>query len=634
MSANIKQDIQQVLKKYWGYDSFRPMQEDIVLSVLEKHDTLALLPTGGGKSICFQVPGIVMGGTTLVISPLISLMNDQVQNLKNRGISAVAISAAMNFKEIDVALNNAALGHVQFLYLSPERIQNEEFRQKLAYLPITLVAVDEAHCISQWGYDFRPSYLKVAEVRSYFTDVPIIALTASATKFVVEDIQVQLQFKNQNVFHQSFARKNLRYVVQLEEDKITRLLKLVTNIGGSGVVYVRNRKKTEELARILQSKKISALAYHAGLKFDDRETIQEQWLTNQIQVICATNAFGMGIDKPDVRFVVHMDLPESLEAYFQEAGRGGRDGKVAYSTIFYTTADQLRLIDNFRFAFPDPDYIKQTYQAVCNYFQVAIDSGQGLSVEFDLDKICNSYNLLPVLVYNSIKFLEKENYLSFLDSGFEASKVLMLGNKEELYSFQIKNPKYEPLLKTLLRSYGGLFENYVFINEKDLAYRVKTNAVELTEQLKFLDKQGLLSYVPQSSLPKLIFLQNRVNSKYLEFNPENYQKLKQRYLERINAVIDYTKEDKVCRQVQLLIYFNEFNYTDCGHCDVCINKRPKDYEQIRNKILDVIKDTPMSLEDLKEKMISVNDETWIKAFNELVDDGKISEHETVFYVKK
>lgn len=634
MSTNIKQDIQQVLKKYWGYESFRPMQEDIVLSVLEKHDTLALLPTGGGKSVCFQVPGIVMGGTTLVISPLISLMNDQVQNLKNRGISAVAISAAMNFKEIDVALNNAALGHVQFLYLSPERIQNEVFRQKLAYLPITLIAVDEAHCISQWGYDFRPSYLKVAEVRSYFTDVPIIALTASATKFVVEDIKVQLQFKDQNVFHQSFARKNLRYVVQQEEDKITRLLKLVTNIGGSGVVYVRNRKKTEELARILQSKKISALAYHAGLKFDDRETTQEQWLNNKIQVICATNAFGMGIDKPDVRFVVHMDLPESLEAYFQEAGRGGRDGKIAYSTIFYTTADQLRLIDNFRFAFPDLDYIKQTYQAVCNYFQVAIESGQGLSVEFDIDKICNSYNLLPVLVYNSIKFLEKENYLSFLDAGFEASKVLMLGNKEELYSFQIKFPKYEPVLKTLLRSYGGLFENYVFINEKDLAYRVKTNAVELTEQLKFLDKQGLLSYVPQSSLPKLIFLQNRVNTKFLEFNPENYQKLKQRYLERINAVIDYTKEDKVCRQVQLLIYFNEFNYTDCGHCDVCINKRPKDYEKVRKKILDIVKERPMSLEDLKEKMTSINDETWIKAFNELVDDGKISEHETVFYVKK
>ncbi|MDP3558052.1 MAG: ATP-dependent DNA helicase RecQ [Bacteroidota bacterium] len=634
MSTNIKQDIHQVLKKYWDYDSFRPLQEDIVLSVLDKHDTLALLPTGGGKSVCFQVPGLILGGTTLVISPLISLMNDQVQNLKSRGISAVAISAAMNFKEIDVALNNAALGHVQFLYLSPERIQNEIFRQKLSYLPITLIAVDEAHCISQWGYDFRPSYLKVAEIRSFFTEVPIIALTASATKFVVEDIQVQLEFKNQNVIRQSFARKNLRYVVQQEEDKVTRLLKLITNIGGSGVVYVRNRKKTEELAQILKSKKISSLAYHAGLKFDDRQNIQEQWLQNKIQVICATNAFGMGIDKADVRFVVHMDLPESLEAYFQEAGRGGRDGKIAYSTIFYTKADQQRLIDNFKYAFPELDYIKQSYQAICNYYQVAVESGQGLTVDFDIDKICNSYNLLPVLVYNSIKFLEKENYLSFLDAGFEGSKVLLLGNKEELYSFQIKFPKYEPVIKTLLRSYGGLFENYVFINEKDLAYRVKTNAVELTEQLKFLDKQGLLSYVPQSALPKLIFLNDRVNIKFLEFNPENYQKLKQRYLERINSVIDYTNENKVCRQVQLLIYFNEFNYSDCGHCDVCIGKRPKDFEKVKLKIVEIIKAQPLTLEDLKEKMGSINDETWIKAFNELVDDGKVLEHETIFYLKK
>jgi ATP-dependent DNA helicase RecQ len=634
LSTNIKQDIHQVLKKYWGYDSFRPLQEDIVLSVINKHDTLALLPTGGGKSLCFQVPGLVMGGTTLVISPLISLMNDQVQNLRSRGISAVAISAAMNFKEIDIALNNAALGHVQFLYLSPERIQNDVFRQKLAYLPITLIAVDEAHCISQWGYDFRPSYLKVAEIRAFFTDVPIIALTASATKFVVEDIQVQLEFNNQNVIRQSFARKNLRYVVQQEDDKVARLLKLVTNIGGSGVVYVRNRKKTEELAQILKSKKISALPYHAGLKFDDRQSIQDQWLQNKIQVICATNAFGMGIDKPDVRFVVHMDLPESLEAYFQEAGRGGRDGKIAYSTIFYTKGDQQRLIDNFKYAFPELDYIKQTYQAICNYYQVAIESGQGLSVEFDIDKICNSYNLLPVLVYNSIKFLEKENYLSFLDAGFEASKVLILGTKEELYSFQIKFPKYEPTIKTLLRSYGGLFEDYVFINEKELAYRIKTNATELVEQLKFLDKMGLLSYVPQSTLPKLIFIQDRVNTKFLEFNPENYLKLKQRYLERINAVIDYTNENKVCRQVQLLMYFNEFNYNDCGHCDVCISKRPKDFEKVKVKIIEVIKMEPMTLIDLKEKMGSVSDETWIKAFNELVDDGKVLERETVFYLKK
>lgn len=627
VSANIKQDIQQTLKKYWGFDHFRPLQEEIILSVLEKHDTLALLPTGGGKSLCFQVPGLVLGGTTLVISPLIALMNDQVQNLKKRGISAVAISAAMNFKEIDVALNNAALGHVQFIYISPERLQNEVFLQKLGHLPISLIAVDEAHCISQWGYDFRPSYLKIADLRAYFEDVKIIALTASATKAVVEDIQKQLAFAQQQVFKQSFARTNLRYVVQLEENKVNRLFKLISNIGGSGLVYVRNRKKTVELANFLARHGFSAMAYHAGLKYEDRQNVQQQWLDNKVQVICATNAFGMGIDKPDVRFVVHVDLPESLEAYFQEAGRAGRDGKIAYSTIFFTRADQQRLRDNFQYAFPELEYIKQSYQAICNYYQVAVGAGQGMSVDFDIDRICKSYNLQPVLLYNSIRFLEKENYLSFVDGGFEPSKVLFLAGKEDIYQFEIRNPKLEPLIKTLLRSYGGLFENYVFINEKDLAYRVKTGAATITEQLTYLDQQQILSFVPQSALPKLVFMQDRIQTKYLEFNPENYHKLKTQYLERINSVIAYTDNDQLCRQVQLLMYFNEFNYVDCGHCDVCIAKRPKDYEAVKLKLMGILKNKRLSLEQIKEGMKMHNDDTWIKAFNELVDDGIVQENE-------
>lgn len=634
MSDTVKEDIHRVLKKHWGYDEFRPLQEDIILSVLNKRDTLALLPTGGGKSICFQVPGLVFGGTTIVISPLIALMNDQVQNLQKRGISAVAISAAMNFKEIDIALNNAALGHVQFLYLSPERLQNEDFRKKLAYLPVTLVAVDEAHCISQWGYDFRPSYLKIAELRAYFGDVHIIALTASATKPIVEDIQVKLDFKNGAVFRQSFARSNLRYVVQLEENKVDRLFKIIANIGGSGLVYVRNRKKTAELAAFLSRNKISALAYHAGLKYEDRQGIQQQWLDNKVQVICATNAFGMGIDKADVRFVVHMDLPESLEAYFQEAGRCGRDGKIAYSTIFFTKADQQRLFDNFKYTFPELDYIKQTYQAICNYYQIAMGSGQGLSVEFDIEKICSSYNLNAVPAYNSIKFLEKENYMSFLDGGFEPSKILFLANKEEIYQFQVMYPKFELLIKTLLRSYGGVFENYVFISEKDLAYRVKLGAAKVVEQLQFLSQERVLSYIPQSSLPKLIFLQDRINGKHLVFNPGNYQKLKDQYQERINSVVNYTNNDKICRQVQLLMYFNEFNYTNCGHCDVCISLRPKDFEEIKNKITDLLKNKKLSLEELKHSMRQHNDETWIRAFNELIDDGIIIEEELVYRLKK
>ena len=592
------------------------------------------MPTGSGKSICFQIPSLVLGGTTLVISPLIALMNDQVQNLKKKGFSAISISAAMHYNEIDVAMNNAALGHVQFMYISPERLQNENFRQKLSYLPINLIAVDEAHCISQWGYDFRPSYLKIAELRSYFQDVNIIALTASATKVVADDIQNQLAFKNQKVFRQSFVRNDLRYVVQYEENKIIRLQKLISNIGGSGIIYVRNRKKTEDLALFLKKNKISSLAYHAGLKFEDRQNIQDQWIENKIQVIVATNAFGMGIDKPDVKFVVHLDLPESLEAYFQEAGRAGRDGKFAYSTIFYTKADQQRLLENFKFAFPDLDYIKQTYQAICNYFQIAVGSGQGFSVEFDIDKLCNSYNLSPLLVYNSIKFLEKENYISYLDGGYESSKIMFLSSKEELYLFQIRFPKYELLIKTLLRSYGGLFENYGNIKEKDLAFRTKTNVQLVKENLEYLDKQQILSFIPQSSLPKLFFNQDRINGKYLEFNPNNYYHLKQRYSERIQSVIDYTENDKLCRQVQLLMYFNEIDYSNCGHCDVCINNRQKDLEKIKQQITLVLTNNLYSLEQLNSHMKNLNSVSWIKIFNEMIDDGIIKSSEKGYYLNK
>jgi len=634
LNLNIKQNIHHLLKKHWGFDQFRGLQEDIILSILNKNDTLGLMPTGSGKSICFQIPSLVLGGTTLVISPLIALMNDQVQNLKKKGFSAIAISAAMHYNEIDVALNNAALGHVQFMYISPERLQNENFRQKLSYLPINLIAVDEAHCISQWGYDFRPSYLKIAKLRTYFQDVNIIALTASATKVVADDIQNQLAFKNQKVFRQSFVRNDLRYVVQYEENKIIRLQKLISNIGGSGIIYVRNRKKTEDLASFLKKNKISSLAYHAGLKFEDRQNIQDQWLENKIQVIVATNAFGMGIDKPDVKFVVHLDLPESLEAYFQEAGRAGRDGKFAYSTIFYTKADQQRLLDNFKFAFPDLDYIKQTYQAICNYFQIAVGSGQGFSVEFDIDKLCNSYNLSPLLVYNSIKFLEKENYISYLDGGYEPAKIMFLSSKEDLYLFQIRFPKYELLIKTLLRSYGGLFENYGNIKEKDLAFRTKTNVQLVKENLEYLDNQQILSFIPQSSLPKLFFNQDRINGKYLEFNPNNYYHLKQRYSERIQSVIDYTENDKLCRQVQLLMYFNEIDYTNCGHCDICINNRQKDLEKIKQQIIQVLTNNLYSLEQLNSHMKNLNSVSWIKIFNEMIDDGIIKSSEKGYYLNK
>lgn len=622
-----KQDIYLYLKKHWGYDAFRPLQEDIVLSVLHKKDTLALLPTGGGKSICFQVPGLVIGGTCLVISPLIALMNDQVQNLKNKGISAVAITSVMNAKEIDIALNNAAFGHVQFLYVSPERIENETFRQKLSYLPIGLIAVDEAHCISQWGYDFRPSYLKIAELREYFPNVNIIAVTASATKEVVEDIQQKLDFKNAGVFRQSFERKNIRYIVQHEENKYERLLKIIANIGGSGIVYVRNRKKTQEICKWLIQNNISSSFYHAGINANERASIQQDWIANKAQVIVATNAFGMGIDKPDVRFVVHMDLPESLEAYFQEAGRGGRDGKPAFSVLLCHQQDVDTLKQQFEEKTPTEAEIKQSYQAIFNYYQVPVESGEGLAVSFNMDEVVRNYNLKPVTLFNSIKCLEKEGYFSFLDSGYEPPKVMMLMGKEDLYSFQLKFPSYEPLIKTLLRSYGGLWEQYVYIKEKDLAYRTKYSESLLQQQLETLNKQGVLSFIPQTTLPKLIFLQNRINLKQRNISLVNYPVLKQKAIARINSVVKYVSEKNVCRSRLLLSYFNETDFNDCGYCDVCIEKYKallSTDKGLKEQIRLEVADKKMKFDDLVKHFASVSTKRMMTVINAMIDEGQLS----------
>lgn len=603
------------------------MQEDIIRSILNKKDTLALLPTGGGKSICFQVPGLVIGGTCLVISPLIALMNDQVQNLKSRGISAVAITSVMNMKEIDIALNNAAYGHVQFLYVSPERIENETFRQRLSYLPIGLIAVDEAHCISQWGYDFRPSYLKIAELRAYFPTVNVIAVTASATKEVVEDIQQRLNFKDPGVFRQSFERENIRYIVQHEENKYERLLKLIKNVGGTGIIYVRNRKKTQEISKWLVQNGISSSFYHAGINANERASIQQNWIDNKSQIIVATNAFGMGIDKPDVRFVVHLDLPESLEAYFQEAGRGGRDGKPAFAVLLCNNQDVVSLKEQFEEKTPSIAEIRQSYQAIFNYYQVPVESGEGLSVSFNLDEVTRNYNLKPITVYNSIKCLEKEGYFSFLDSGYEPPKVMMLMDKTDLYNFQIKFPSYEPLIKTLLRSYGGLWEQYVYIKEKDLAYRTKYSESLLQQQLEVLNKQGVLSFIPQTTLPKLVFLQNRINLKHQGISLINYPILKEKALKRINSVINYVTETHFCRSRLLLSYFNETDFKDCGYCDVCLEKYKVQLstdEGLTEKIKQEAMSQPLTLDNLVKQFPSVNLKRLTKVINQMIDDDILS----------
>jgi ATP-dependent DNA helicase RecQ len=554
-------------------------------------------------------------------------MNDQVNNLKNKGISAVAITSAMNFKEIEVALNNAALGHVQFLYVSPERIENETFRQQLSYLPINLIAVDEAHCVSQWGYDFRPSYLKIAELRTYFPSINIIALTASATKDVVDDIQEKLHFKNQNVYRQSFVRKNIRYVVQLEENKFERLLKIIHNIGGSGIVYVRNRKKTEEISKWLVQQKISSGFYHAGLKPAERDVQQQKWIDNHIQVIVATNAFGMGIDKPDVRFVVHVDLPDSLEAYFQEAGRAGRDEKTAYATILCNETDIDSLTEFYVKNTPTEEEIKQCYQAIFNFYQIAVETGQGLTTSFDIEEIARNYNLKVLTLYNAIKCLEKEGYLTYLDSNFEPAKVMLKMHKNDLYSFQVKFPKYDPLIKVLLRSYGGLFEEYVPIKEKDIAYRSKISDAELLNQLDILNQQGVLSYLPQTTLPKLIFLQNRINLKFENIKLVHYPILKQKTLYKINTVINYVREEDICRSRLLLAYFNETEFSDCMYCDVCIKKH-KAHLDSHAEIITLIKKeleiNALTIDDLAIKLKQVNSKKITEAVNLMIDDDILS----------
>jgi ATP-dependent DNA helicase RecQ len=624
--------IHEILKKYWGHSSFRPGQEAIIQSVLKNRDTLALLPTGGGKSICFQVPGMANDGLCLVVSPLIALMNDQVQNLKKKGIKAMAITSAMSWNEIRVAFGMCINENYKFLYLSPERLQTDIFLKNIHELNIGMIAVDESHCISQWGYDFRPSYLKIARVRELLPKVPIIALTASATNQVIEDIQQKLIFKNAAVFKSSFERKNLHYIVQQEEDKINRLLSICKKINGTGVVYVRNRKKTVEISYLLNQNEFTADYYHAGLTADERHHKQNNWISGKTRIIVATNAFGMGIDKPDVRFVVHLDLPDSLEAYFQEAGRGGRDGKVAYAVLLFQQNDAQQLLENTEKSFPPIDEIKQTYQAIANYYQIAIGSGIGLSVDFDLEAICANYHLNALSVFNSIRFLEKENYLSYQDHSYEPSKLMLLMNKNDLYNFEIKYPKFERIIKSLLRNYGGLFDHHVFINEYQLAKKLMIGKDEVDEQLKRLHKMDVLEYIPKSQLPKLIFTYNRIDAKQLEFKPENYRMLKEIALKRAHSVIKYVNENNSCRNRQLLIYFDEKNVYDCGNCDVCLERKKSDRSSVLNdlntQIVNMILQKPLSIQDLISVFYRYEKSVVIDLINQLIEQHVLEINES------
>ncbi len=567
-------ELESILKEYWGYEHFRPLQEDIARSALAGRDTLALLPTGGGKSICFQVPAMAMKGLCLVISPLIALMKDQVYNLQKRGISAEAVYTGLPRRESENIIRACMEGQIKFLYVSPERLKSRTFREQLTQMDICLLAVDEAHCISQWGYDFRPPYLEIAEIREILSrPVPVLALTATATPEVVEDIQDKLHFKARNVFRKSFVRENLTYFVFKEENKGQRMLDIIRKIPGSGIVYVRNRKKTKEVAEMLQRNNISADFYHAGLNVRERERKQEYWTKGKIRVITATNAFGMGIDKPDVRFVIHIDLPDNLESYFQEAGRGGRDGKESHAILLYEDSDLINLERNFEQSYPPIQRIQQIYKALGNYYRIPVGSGKGASFPFDNADFAQKCQIKPLEIYNALKFIERAGFILFTDPYQSASRILFTCHREDLHFYQVDHPRYDPFIKLLLRSYPGLFTQYTRIDEQELSRRAGLPLEQVCRLLKQLQKDEILDYDPWSELPKLVWLEDRTDEKFLQLSPSIYAERKATARKRLDAVRRYVLSDTPCRSLQLIGYFGEKNDSCCGKCDVCLRKK-------------------------------------------------------------
>lgn len=613
-----------ILTQYWGYPSFRPLQEEIVDSVMDGKDTLALLPTGGGKSICFQVPAMAMEGLCLVITPLIALMKDQVAHLVEKGIPAAAIYSGMHPDELELAYNQAVYGRLKFLYVSPERLQTNTFIEALKRMKVCLLAVDESHCISQWGYDFRPPYLKIAEIRPYIPKTPVLALTATATAKVVDDIRFRLGFKQKNVFQSSFERKNLTYNVFHEADKYGVLYrKLNAMTEGSAIVYVRNRKRTQVIADWLISVGIPATFYHAGLDTKTRDERQDLWMKGRVKVIAATNAFGMGIDKPDVRLVIHMDLPDSIEAYFQEAGRAGRDLKPSEAYLLVSPADVKKLQENLTQSFPELDRIKLIYNALGNYFNIPVGAGENVSYPFIIGDFANRYGFSVVEVYHALKILEKEGFLILSDSFDEPSKVMIKASRDDIYGFQVNNPQYGELIKCMLRSLPGVLTDFVKINEEVLAKKTGLGVDKVVDQLKKLESYHFLSYAPRNDKPQVLFLSEFVDTKHFGLSKENYFDRKKDAEERVKAVIDFVNNDEECRSVQLLRYFNEKSKRACGNCDVCRKKRSGlvSYNSIEERLESVVSETPLSMGEVISQCKEYKEENVLDAIRFLVDNG-------------
>ncbi|MCL2510896.1 MAG: RecQ family ATP-dependent DNA helicase [Bacteroidales bacterium] len=630
----------EVLKKHWGYSDFRPLQEDIIRSVLEGKDTLGLLPTGGGKSICYQVPGIITDGLCVVITPLIALMKDQVEGLTKRGIAAKALFSGMHRNDQEVVINNAVNDMLKFLFISPERLQSRDFLDSFREMKVRLFAVDEAHCISQWGYDFRPPYLKIADARQYHPTAPVLALTATATPEVVDDIQQRLGFKKKNVFQKSFERKNLAYIVIFDENKNKKLMEIIKKTPGSGIVYVRSRRKTETFAAYLTEQGVPADFYHAGLDVADRDRKQNAWMCGKTRVIVATNAFGMGIDKPDVRFVIHLDVPDSPEAYFQEAGRAGRDEKTAYAILLYENSDIIDLERRLKESFPPPATIKNIYNALGNYFNIPLHSGRDQSFDFDIYHFIKNYPAFSFSeVWNSLKFLEREGYIIATEQSNEPAKLMFQTNHHELYKFQIENQRFDAFIRSLLRTYTGVFSDFVSVRISVIAEANKIGEGEVVSLLQELEKQQVLWFQPQKDKPQIIYTCERLSERDITLSKETYQERKESAQKRVAAMKNYVADGNACRSAMLLQWFGQTNAPVCHSCDVCrkrneITIAPELFQQTSDYITLLLQKRPLTGDEICALIPAVRSEKVLKIIRFMVEHGEIYSANGKYQIKK
>jgi len=630
---------QEILKQYWGYDSFRDLQEEIITSIGEGKDTLGLMPTGGGKSITFQVPALAQEGICIVITPLIALMKDQVQNLRKREIKALAIYSGMTRQEILTALENCIFGNYKFLYISPERLDTEIFRTKLRSMKVSMITVDESHCISQWGYDFRPAYLKIAEIRELLPEVPVLALTATATPEVVTDIQARLKFREGNVFRMSFERKNLAYIVRKTDNKTKELLYILQRISGSAIIYVRNRRRTKEITELLMNEGITADFYHAGLDNAVKDLRQKRWQSGEVRVMVATNAFGMGIDKPDVRIVLHLDLPDSPEAYFQEAGRAGRDGEKAYAVILYSKSDKTTLHKRMVDTFPDKEYILNVYEHLQYYYQMAMGDGFQCIREFNLEEFCRKFKYFPVPVDSALKILTQAGYLEYTDEQDNSSRILFTIRRDELYKLREMGKEAEALIQSILRSYTGVFTDYAYISEESLAIRTGLTRQQIYNILVTLTKRRIVDYIPRKKTPYIIYTRERLELRFLHIPPSVYEERKARYEARIKAMEEYVTTENVCRSRMLLRYFGEKNEHNCGQCDVCLSKRAtndlseESYEEVKRQILDLLSHNPLTPAETADQ-IKAEKEDIGQVIRYLLDEGELKMQDGMLHISK